>query len=948
MADDSTNAQVKPDTLPNQSPALLTIPQLAYGIKQRIPELQSLPDAAVARRALETHPELIHSIRTFEPRGRMREQQAPSGSPPETEIKTILGNKQFKDLSASEKARVLALGFRAYAQREQYKAADSTGWLSRATHWVKSLMGETGGLAISATGAMAEPKTAATAATGIIDPAIPATIFAAQGGLALPGQIKEARAHPTPENVQAPLATGGMVAAGTAGAVEGAQRVGPAVTEKVSTGARIVSQEIAGAGRERVQGEIREHGVRVQEREAAHEAEVRRVAESNAEAANAHSKEVERVASENAEATAAYREKLADSIAEHDAKVEAIKKQYANDVAARERKIAELNAQHADKVAKARAEWVQKAYESKQAGRELAKVEARREALKHGQDAYTKLVDENVKATHKAVRGALDERWNGLREKVGVDAPVKAPPLYDAVEKGRAMLAGVPADLKIFNDIVKEITEKGEKVETEEGELRSVPKESIPFDDARTQFSAIGEKAYAAEGNLRRALFTLYDAYDKGLNATADAAGAGKEYGALKGDWKNYMQDWHDMRSQATGGSPLARLYRAVDDPIVAAQVVGKFGDRLLETFARYDKYGAAPTLMSKLRNLNAVAKSLPKVKVPAMPGKLETPAAPKLPGEVEPPEMVAPPKEIKAPKLKEPPEAPKPKVAEPVKPVSPVNAFHTRLTEIENFTGSPQTFFDYAVPWRIADKLLLKNARFKEWVASQPRSSDPDFVPSGQRGAPATRAQFEAAAKEVSKLNGGGMSALKDYMRNSITRDGFKQRLQALFPNSSAADIEAVAASVDKSRSAAGGGKTGGGAAGAGASAAAPKGNPPEPTGGGSAGSPKPAPPAPKSPRPGGPVAEDELEMLRRGAGGEPPVAPVENAIPAEQRASAVIAQEERENVTKQMQERVKAKEELEKEQKSKTGGKGGTESGPISKLLDDLLDGLNKNRVT
>jgi hypothetical protein len=355
--------------------------------------------------------------------------------------------------------------------------------------------------------------------------------------------------------------------------------------------------------------------------------------EHHSAATDKHAGAVDKITEANAAADSDYSTKVERINQDFDQKIEAAKQKFADNVAEREKKVAELRGQHAEKVAAARADWVRKAYESKQAGQQAAKVAARREALEHGQKAYTKLVDENVKSTHKAVRGDLDSRWNAIRDKIGTDTPVQAPPLYQAVESARGMLAGVPADLKIFNDIVKEITEKGENVETESGELQKVAKPSIPFDDARTQYSAIGEKAYGAEGNLRRALFTLYEAYDKALTSTAESAGAGKEYGALKSDWKNYMQDWHDMRGQATGGSPLARLLKAVDDPVVAGQVLGKFGDRLMQTYAKYNKYGASPTLMSKLRDLNAVNKALPKsVRVPNMPERLSPPPEPKLP----------------------------------------------------------------------------------------------------------------------------------------------------------------------------------------------------------------------------------------------------------------------------------------------------------------------------
>ena len=276
-----------------------------------------------------------------------------------------------------------------------------------------------------------------------------------------------------------------------------------------------------------------------------------------------------------------------------------------------------------DQDVKARQAWVQKAHESKNMAREQAKVAARKEALEHAQKSYADLIKDNVKQAHDTVRGILNDRWSKLREAVGVDRGVQAPGIYQSIEQSRGMLAGVPADLKIFNDLIKEITEKGEQVETEAGDLQRVPKESIPFDDARTQFSAVGEKAYTAEGNLRRALFNVYEAYDQALSKTATEAGQGKVYAGLKADWKSYMQDWHDMRSMATGGSPLARVYRAVDRPVVAANVLGKFSDRLVATLARYKKYGAEPNLMAKFRNLAQEEKSLPKVKVPAMPERI-------------------------------------------------------------------------------------------------------------------------------------------------------------------------------------------------------------------------------------------------------------------------------------------------------------------------------------
>src|SRR5579872_6906802 len=275
-------------------------------------------------------------------------------------------------------------------------------------------------------------------------------------------------------------------------------------------------------------------------------------------------------------------------------------------------------------------QWVKETHEARESAREKAKVEGRKEALAKQQKGYANLIRENVKSAHTKARSALDTRWGQLREKVGTEHPVSPQGIYDAVEKSRAMLAGVPSDLKIFNDIFKEITEPNTSHETAEGTKPAV-REYIPFDSARTQYSAVGEKAYAAEGNLRRALFNVYNAYDEALAKTATDAGAGKQYSALKSDWSKYMHDWHDMSSESTGGSPLARVYRAVDNPVVTAHAMSKFGDRLIETLGRYDKYGAKPDLVSKLRSSVKESAALPKVKVLKAPEKPSPLAAPKL-----------------------------------------------------------------------------------------------------------------------------------------------------------------------------------------------------------------------------------------------------------------------------------------------------------------------------
>lgn len=283
--------------------------------------------------------------------------------------------------------------------------------------------------------------------------------------------------------------------------------------------------------------------------------------------------------------------------------------------------------------AKARQDWTQKAYEDRGLDRAKAKVLGHKESLDHAQDAYTHLVDENVKSTHQAVRSDLDQRWNKLRDTVGAESPVNVKPVYQAIETARAKLSGVPADLKIFNDIIKEISEPGQHIEGEHGELIPVIKDSIPFHDARHHFSALGEKAYSAEGNVKGRLLDVYNAYDKAINATIDevdkkSAAAGKPvhaarmYSDLKKDWSQYMNDWHNTGAE---GSPLAKLYRTADLPRVAKRVVSDSADRLRSTFAHYKAYGADPELMTKLGDIISRSKIADKMAARIKAPPLET-----------------------------------------------------------------------------------------------------------------------------------------------------------------------------------------------------------------------------------------------------------------------------------------------------------------------------------
>jgi hypothetical protein len=390
--------------------------------------------------------------------------------------------------------------------------------------------------------------------------------------------------------------------------------------------------------------------------------------------------------------------------------VEGLQEGYHDAQAKAQRTYAEKTAEHSDKVAKMHEEHVQKTLEAKGARADQAKLAARKQSLTRGREEYGKLVGDNVESTHAATRGALDQRWNGLRDRVGPDTPLNSVALSNAVEEGRATLQGAPADLKVFNDLMNQMESSGgeveEHIDTAEG---AKPKlRPLTWDEGRTHFSALGDKLYSGElpGNVYRAVKKVRESLDSELSRAAEesvtekeGASAGakvkKEYGQLKSDWKQYMEDWHDLRSMATGGSPLARVFRSADAGVTEGLILGKFGDRLLETLARYTDHGAAPKLMQKLRMMDASLKALPKAgKIPDLPKSLELPAPPKL-------------KEVEPPKL--PP---------------PVDPALIRRHKLEDMAGRPFRWYDLFPPY-LLEHILLKSPRVREYVANIPRKAD-------------------------------------------------------------------------------------------------------------------------------------------------------------------------------------------------------------------------------
>lgn len=294
----------------------------------------------------------------------------------------------------------------------------------------------------------------------------------------------------------------------------------------------------------------------------------------------------------------------------------------------------------------------------------------RRSTVEQQNEQLAKDVRDNVKNTHAAVRKELDTRWESLREKVG-DAEIPLQPINDAIiEANDSILRGSPESIRIFNNILHEtpsleeasifrgagqIQRSGTPGRVSLGDFRlsakpaisgvgpesmerlraavgaggpssfkPVAEGNISFNDARGYFTELGEKMFSSEnipGDVYRALRHVRNALDTEISKAAKQRGVLEDYTKLKADWRDYMSDFHDMSAVSRGGSPLARTLRAPDPGYAADPFLGKAGERAVGILGKYTRYGADPSLGTRMRANKAELSRLPRrTEIPEMP----------------------------------------------------------------------------------------------------------------------------------------------------------------------------------------------------------------------------------------------------------------------------------------------------------------------------------------
>ena len=470
-------------------------------------------------------------------------------------------------------------------------------------------------------------------------------------------------------------------------AVKGVSQIGIRAGKAV----RIGAQELVGAGREPVQ--------------IARESYAQRLRDAQAKYAESARKSKELYAEETAASEQAGVQKDIQGKAQY------------------EKETAEINAAHAEKTSKAMSKWLQEVNEARGLKAEAAKVEARKESIGAARQNYLRLIGENVRGAHARVRESLSARWDAFRDAVGRETPLDGEKIYNSIaEAQEKYLKGSPDNIKVFKDLLSEIGVRklGELSEMSPQQLAVLPLEvqkairgnvlKLDLDTARVHSSAIGERRYAGDlpGNVYQSLKYVQNAIEGEIGRVAALKGQGKTYAKLKTDWAQYMKDWNDMRAIATGGSPLARVLRAQDPAFVSDQILGKAGDRLLETAGRYSRQGASTQMLVKFRNLSAELKALPKVKVPTEPARpvIERPQLPEAP---QPSARAIPTrKEVPIPRI-----AKEPRAAE------------VRTQVLLRQAGRPLRWWELLFPPYLLEHLMLKSPEFRQWVATQPRTGE-------------------------------------------------------------------------------------------------------------------------------------------------------------------------------------------------------------------------------
>ena len=271
----------------------------------------------------------------------------------------------------------------------------------------------------------------------------------------------------------------------------------------------------------------------------------------------------------------------------------------------------------------------------------------------------------NLTFVEKNIRIQLGARYSAIRDAVGTET-ISFKPVQEAVKHAqKEILQGSPESIKAFRSILEggepELgladasvfrgagfagrragigfneagvpqTRMADFLESMPPELRaqaeaqmgiSVKGGQMPYRDAHGYFSELGEQM--ARGNLPgdvyRAIKHVRESIFEQMKGAARKAGVEEQLLSTNKEWHEFMDAFHDMSPVAQGGSPVARILRAVDPGYIAGPLLAKAGERAIRMLETYQPYGVQPEVAKAIRFMRQQADALPsKVKDIPMP----------------------------------------------------------------------------------------------------------------------------------------------------------------------------------------------------------------------------------------------------------------------------------------------------------------------------------------
>jgi hypothetical protein len=286
--------------------------------------------------------------------------------------------------------------------------------------------------------------------------------------------------------------------------------------------------------------------------------------------------------------------------------------------------------------------------------------EAGQEAVTHRAQLAQKIVEDSdtlgqhVKELGTSVRRAGNAKYETVNRAVA-DETIPGSALADDVRYAESnILQGSSENIKQFRELVakggsEEIKLSGAGGGVKPGhplydQLVSAGviegAKPLTFRDLQGYYTELGAKIKSANlpGDVYRAIRYMRGQIGEEMAAMAKRHGVADTLADARAFWRDYENTFHDMRPMSLGGSPVARMVRAVDPGFVAAPVLSKASARAVAMLGKYDP--AVAELAAELATDYKTMSGLPKKFVPK-----EIPAAPtpRTPRTLEPPAPLIP-----------------------------------------------------------------------------------------------------------------------------------------------------------------------------------------------------------------------------------------------------------------------------------------------------------------